>query len=201
VRRAMLAAVIAVGSASSFLCQEAAAQWWNLPDGLDNPRPRYYDYHPPGVFYRNPGPVGLSVSGFVAAPAAAVAAPVYGSPGYGYVAVPSAVAPAPVYGNAGSGYVAGPSAAARAPVYGNAGSGYVAAPHAAARAPVYGNAGSGYVAAPYAAPPAPVYGNAGYGYVAVPYAAPTAIVPVAPRPLCGVYRYWRDGVCVDRRGY
>ena len=115
-----LAALLAITSASSFLCGGAAAQWI-LPDGLDNPRPRYYDYHPPGVFYDGPAPVGF---GF-----------------------------------------------------------------------------SGYLAAPYATAPAPAFGAPGEGYTASPYAAPSVVVPFAPRPLCGVYRYWRDGVCIDRRGY
>jgi len=119
VRRATFAAVIAAVSGSLLLCQGAAAQWWDLPDGIDNPRPRYYDYHPPGVFYGNAGPVGFAASGYVAAPPAE---------------------------------------------------------------------------APTSAP-------GGYGYGAPPYPAAGVIVPIAPRPLCGVYRYWRDGVCVDRRGY
>ena len=118
-RRATFAAVIAAASGSLLLCQGAAAQWWDLPDGIDNPRPRYYDFHPPGVFYGDAGPVGF--------------------------------------------------------------------------------AASGYVAAPYAG--GPVYGAGGYGYGAPPYPSAGVIVPIAPRPLCGVYRYWRDGVCVDRRGY
>ena len=87
------------------------------PMASDNPRQRYYDYHPPGVFYGDAGPNGFSASGFVAAS------------------------------------------------------------------------------------PLPSYGSAGYGYIGSPYAAPSVAVPVAPRPLCGVYRYWRDGICVDRRGY
>jgi hypothetical protein len=117
VRRSMFAAVIVVAGGGSLLCEGATAQWWNLPDGVDNPRPRYYDYHPPGVFYGDAGPNGFSVSGFVAAP------------------------------------------------------------------------------------PPPSYGSAAYGYIGSPYAAPSLALPVAPRPLCGVYRYWRDGICVDRRGY
>src|SRR5262245_92294 len=120
VRRSMLAAVVVVAGGSSLLCQGANAQWWDLPDGIDNPRPRYYDYHPPGVFYSGPGPVGFSASEFLVAPNAASPAPAYGATGYGYMA---------------------------------------------------------------------------------PYAAPSVAVPVAPRPLCGVYRYWQNGICVDRRGY
>jgi hypothetical protein len=119
VRRRTFAAIIAVASGSSLLCHGAAAQWWDLPDGIDNPRPRYYDYHPPGVFYGDPGPVGFAV--------------------FGYVAPPSAAGPA--------------------------------------------------------------IGAAGYGYGAPPYPTAGVVVPIAPRPLCGVYRYWRDGVCLDRRGY
>src|SRR5262245_55285005 len=121
VHRSMFAAVIVVAGGSSLMGQGAMAQWWNLPDGIDNPRPRYYDYHPPGVFYGDPGPVGFAASGFLAAPLAA-------------------------------------------------------------------------------SPPSS-YGSAGYGYLPPPYAAPSVALPVAPRPLCGVYRYWRDGICVDRRGY
>jgi hypothetical protein len=117
VRRSMFAAVIVVAGGASPLSQGAMAQWWNLPDGVDNPRQRYYDYHPPGVFYGDAGPNGFSASGFVAAS------------------------------------------------------------------------------------PLPSYGSAGDGYIGSPYAAPSVAVPVAPRPLCGVYRYWRDGICVDRRGY
>ncbi|HJZ33846.1 MAG TPA: hypothetical protein VKF35_22205 [Hyphomicrobiaceae bacterium] len=113
-RRSMLAAVVAGMSASSFLCPGASAEWWYLPNGIDNPMPRYYDYRSPGVFYGNPGPVGFEASG--------------------------------------------------------------------------------PLAAPYAA--APTYG--GYGYAA---AVPPAAVVVPVRPICGVYRYWRDGVCRDRRGY
>ena len=112
-------AVLAVASGMSLLSEGAAAQWWDLPDGVDNPRPRYYDYHPPGVFYGDAGPVGFAASGYVAAPLVA-------NPGY---------APA------------------------------------------------------------------GYGYGAPPYPTAGVVVPIAPRPLCGVYRYWRDGVCLDRRGY
>jgi hypothetical protein len=115
VRRTTLVAVVVV--ATVFQCQGATAQWWDLPDGIDNPRPRYYDYHPPGVFYGDAAPVGF--------------------------------------------------------------------------------AASGYVAVPYAPAPAPATG--GYGYGAPPY--PGVVAPIAPRPLCGVYRYWRDGVCLDRRGY
>ena len=118
--RRTIFALIAVTSAASFLCEGAAAQWWDLPDGIDNPRPRYYDYHPPGVFYGGPGPVGFAFSG--------------------------------------------------------------------------------YAAVPYAPSPAPGYAAPGYGYAAAPYSAPAVIVPTAPVPLCGVYRYWRDGVCRDRRG-
>jgi len=117
VRRSMFAALVAATSASSLLCGGATAQWWDLPDGIDNPRPRYYDYHPPGVFYDSPGPVGFGFSGYVAAPSA------------------------------------------------------------------------------------PAYGASDYGYAASPYSAPAVAVPIAPRPICGVYRYWRDGVCRDRRGY
>ena len=116
-RRTMLVAVIAVASGSLLICEGAAAQWWDLPDGIDNPRPRYYDYHPPGVFYGDAAPVGFAASGYGVAP-----------------------------------YIAGP-------------------------------------------PP----GTAGYGYGAPP--SPGGVAPIAPRPLCGVYRYWRDGVCLDRRGY
>jgi hypothetical protein len=147
VRRATLAAVIAAVSGSLLLCQGAAAQGRDLPDGIDNPRPRYYDYHPPGVFYGDTGPVGFAASGYVVAPYAQ--APAYGAGGYAYSAPP-----------------------------------YPA---------------SGYVAAPYAQ--APAYGAGGYAYSAPPYPAAGVIVPIAPRPLCGVYRYWRDGVCIDRRGY
>ena len=119
-RRSMFAAVIVLASGVSLLSQGTFAQWSDLPDGIDNPRPRYYDYHPPGVFYSDPGPVGFAASEFLVAP--------------------------------------------------------------------------------NAASPAPAYGAAGYGYMA-PYAAPSVAVPVAPRPLCGVYRYWQNGICVDRRGY
>jgi hypothetical protein len=119
VRRRTLAIIIAVASGSSLLGQGAAAQWWDLPDGIDNPRPRYYDYHPPGVFYGDAGPVGFAVPGYVAAPDAA----------------------------------------------------------------------------------SPANGTAGYGYGAPPYPTAGVVVPIAPRPICGVYRYWRDGVCLDRRGY
>jgi hypothetical protein len=180
VRRAMLAAVVAAVGASSLVSQEAAAEWWNLPDGIDNPRPRYYDYHPPGVFYRNPGPVGFSVSGYLAAPYPATPGPGYGVPGYGFVA---ALYPAPAPATGGPGY-------------GNGGAPYAAAPGPVYRVPAYG-----YVATPYPAAPGLAYGNAGSGYVAAPNATPGAVVPVVPRPLCGVYRYWREGVCVDRRGY
>jgi hypothetical protein len=79
VRRSMFAAVVVLASASSLLSQAALAQWWDLPDGIDNPRPRYYDYHPPGVFYGDAGPVGFAASGFVALPFAASPPPAYGS--------------------------------------------------------------------------------------------------------------------------
>lgn len=120
-RRSIFVAVVVVAGGLSLLCQGAKAQSWNLPDGIDNPRPRYYDYHPPGVFYSDAAPVGFATPDFLAVP-------------------------------------------------------FVASPPAG-------------------------YGGAGYGYIAPPYAAPSVAVPVAPRPLCGVYRYWRDGICVDRRGY
>ena len=116
-----LVALVAITSASACLCAGAAAQSRDLPDGLDNPRPRYYDYHPPGVFYGGPAPVGFAFSG--------------------------------------------------------------------------------YLAAPYATGAATPFGTPGDGYTASPYAAPSLVVPLAPRPLCGVYRYWRDGACIDRRGY
>jgi hypothetical protein len=165
VRRSMFAAVLVLVS-GVLPSQGAFAQWWDLPNGIDNPRPRYYDYHPPGVFYGSAGPVGFAASGFLVAPNATSPAPAYGNAGYGYVAphpAPSVASPAPAYGSAGYGYVA---------------------PHAA----------------PSIASPAPAYGSAGYGYVA-PYAAPSVAIPVAPRPLCGVYRYWQNGICNDRRGY
>ena len=119
-RRSLFAAVLVLASGLSLLSQRAFAQWWDLPDGIDNPRPRYYDYHPPGVFYSGAGPVGFSASGVLLAP----------NP----------------------------------------------------------------------PDPAPAYGSTGYGYLA-PYPAPSIAVPIAPRPLCGVYRYWQNGVCIDRRGY
>jgi hypothetical protein len=118
VRRLTFAAVILSAIGSSFLSEGAFAQWLDLPDGIDNPRPRYYDYHPPGVFYRDAGPVGFAASGFVVVPDPATPAPAYGSTGY-----------------------------------------------------------------------------------MAPDAAPTVVVPIAPRPLCGVYRYWQNGICLDRRGY
>jgi hypothetical protein len=121
VRRSMFAAVIAVTSGSPFLCGGASAQWRDLPDGIDNPRPRYYDYHAPQVFYGDSGPVGFGFSEFVTVP-------------------------------------------------------YVASPDLAQASP-------------------------GYGYAGSPQLEPPAVVPIAPRPICGVYRYWRDGLCRDRRGY
>jgi hypothetical protein len=125
--RSISAALIVVATASSFLCGSASAQSRVIADGLDNPRPRYYDYHPPGVFYGGAGPVGYNV--------------------YGYVA------PVPVY------------------------------------------PGGGFAAAAYGAPV--------YGYTSLGYAAPRVVAPVVPvaRPICGVYRYWRNGRCLDRRGY
>jgi hypothetical protein len=77
----MFAAVIVLASGVSLLSQGACAQWWDLPDGIDNPRPRYYDYHPPGVFYGGPGPVGFTASEFLVAPNAASPAPAYGGAG------------------------------------------------------------------------------------------------------------------------
>ena len=185
-RRSMFAAVVVLASASSLLPQAALAQWWDLPDGIDNPRPRYYDYHPPGVFYGDAGPVGFAASGFVALPFAASPPPAYGSAGYGYgsayVAPPAVVpvAPRPPYG-----YVGPPNATPP-----------VAVP--VAPRPPYGYIGSANATPPVALPVAP---RPLYGYIGSANVAPPVAVPVAPRPLCGVYRYWRDGICVDRRGY
>jgi hypothetical protein len=89
----------------------------DLPTGIDNPRPRYYDYHPPSVYYEHSGPVAFDFSGEAAVAYDVGAAPDYSGPGYGYLA------------------------------------------------------------------------------------APPVVVEIVPRPICGVYRYWRDGVCRDRRGY
>jgi hypothetical protein len=51
--------------------------------------------------------------------------------------------------------------------------------------PAYGSPVSGYG-------PPPATGYAG------PAVAPTA---VPAQPICGVFRYWRDGRCIDARGY
>jgi hypothetical protein len=143
VRRSMFAAVVVLASASSLLSQAALAQWWDLPDGIDNPRPRYYDYHPPGVFYGDAGPVGFAASGFVALPFAAIPLPAYGSAGYGYgsayVAPPAAVpvAPRPPYGYVGPANATPPVAVPVAP------------------RPPYGYVGPANVAPPVAVPVAP----------------------------------------------
>ena len=52
---------------------------------------------------------------------------------------------------------------------------------------------SGYPAPVGAYAPPPVQ-----GYAPAPI-APT--VGARPQPICGVFRYWRDGRCVDARGY
>jgi hypothetical protein len=64
-------------------------------------------------------------------------------------------------------------------------------------APVaYGAYGYSYL--PPAVYPAPsAYGAPAYGY-----GPPVArSLPVAPRPICGVYRYWNGERCLDARGY
>jgi hypothetical protein len=105
------------------MAQSAAAQDFPIPNGIDNPMPRYYDYRAPRAFYGDDAPIAFDWQ-----------------PG----------------------------------------------------APVYG----------YRAPP-PAYGSQSYGYRA--YDGPSLRAEVmpgpAPRPICGVYRYWRDGRCIDARGY
>jgi hypothetical protein len=71
----------------------------------------------------------------------------------------------------------------------------------------------GYVYPPYAlyapAPSPPVaYAPPAYAPAAGVYGyAPQAVAPappgplVAPRPICGVYRYWNGERCMDARGY
>src|SRR5262249_21815493 len=54
-------------------------------------------------------------------------------------------------------------------------------------------------APPAYAPPLSAYAPpAGPGYPP-PEVAPTGGVPA--QPICGVFRYWRDGRCIDARGY
>ena len=77
-------------------------------------------------------------------------------------------------------------------------------------APAYA-VGSPPPAAAYVPPPPvpPVYLPAGaypptrnlppaYGYA--PPAQLSPVVPVAPRPICGVYRFWSGDRCIDARG-
>jgi hypothetical protein len=63
----------------------------------------------------------------------------------------------------------------------------------------------GYSYLPPAVYPAPpVYGAPAYGYGPPVARAPQAVapsLPVAPRPICGVYRYWNGERCLDARGY
>jgi hypothetical protein len=51
-------------------------------------------------------------------------------------------------------------------------------------------------AAPVYAPPVNAYAPPVF-----PTAPAVPDVVIAPRPICGVYRYWRDDRCMDARGY
>ena len=97
-RRAVVA-LVSIAVCAFTVCDTAAAESWLLPDGVDNARPRYYDYRAPRPYYYDDAPMALRVSppAFIyAVPAPAYAPtgaylppPAYPPPAYGYVAPPA----------------------------------------------------------------------------------------------------------------
>jgi hypothetical protein len=129
--------MLLLAAASGLSAAADAGDRWRLPDGADNPMPRYFDYHPPKVFYFDEMPVAFRLQGRPSQPYA------NGIPTY-----PPAVIlyPAPAY-------------------------------------PVPGPA---------------LHMHPGYPVTPV---VPNVVTPVPLQPICGVFRYWRDGRCIDARGY
>lgn len=101
----MWLAVVALASiavCALTVCHTAAAESWLLTDGVDNARPRYYDYRAPRRYYYDDAPMALRLPppaflyAMPAQPAppyaptgAYLPAPGYPSPDYGYVAPPT----------------------------------------------------------------------------------------------------------------
>jgi hypothetical protein len=64
VRRSTIAFVIAAAGGLSLANNGAAGEYRRLPDGVDNPMPRYYDYRAPRAFYIDQAPVAFRLNGY-----------------------------------------------------------------------------------------------------------------------------------------
>ena len=63
-RRSIIALVLAATGTLCLASNAAFAEHWRLPDGIDNPMPRYYDYRSPRVFYFDEAPIAFDAYGY-----------------------------------------------------------------------------------------------------------------------------------------